>query len=169
MISHSFLKFLDIYFEWVRFVARRRCLCAYFPRVYSLRVVAQWGCSGVARIRQVMTFPGLKSIFHLRPMIRGLLEQVLQLTSIHQTKVPQETAERICRREMGVHRLHRRVLRPLLRRQHLEIHVQIHQADIFTEVRHLRSIKANRLQCRQILLLARHPLFTPRLQILPIR
>ena len=124
MISHSFLKFLDIYFKWVRFVARRRCLCAYFPRVYMLRVVAQSGCFGAVRIRQAMTFPGRTSIFHRLSTIPGLPRQ-----AIHQTKtILPKMAEQIRHHPLQVYlkarREHRRAC-PQIRTKVLRVDMSI--------------------------------------------
>ena len=60
-----------------------------------LRVVAQWGYFGVARIHLAMIFPGQKSIFHRLPNLRELLGQAICLTRIILLK----KAERIHRQK----------------------------------------------------------------------
>ena len=121
-----------------RFVARRRCLCAYFPRVYLLRIVAQWGRFGVVRIRQAMTYPVQKSIYHRQPNIRIHPKQAIHQTRIILPKKAEQIHHHPSPAYLKARREHRRACP--------QIRAQVHQASVLTRV-HLRvPSKANRLE-----------------------
>ena len=142
-------------------MARRRCVCACFPRVYMLRVVAQLGCFGAVRIRQATTFPGRISVFHRPPIICGLPSLAIHQTRIILPKMAEQIRHHPLQAYLKARREHRRACP--------QIRAKVLRAIIPTGV-HLRvPSRANRLESRQSPVPAKDLLSTPRLQISPIR